>query len=84
MRSARGCPGVPWGMFGSTHLDETRYPLAMRWWLAGIWAVILAKCALVWWAMVHWSVPMHPAWIVLPTLLFALLATGVWLVARDD
>lgn len=71
-------------MFGSTHSEEVRYPLAMRWWLAAIWVVILAKCTLVWWAMVHWAVPMHPAWIVVPTLLFAALATAVWLVAGDD
>ena len=46
--------------------------------------LILAKCALVWWAMIHWHVPFHPGWIVGPTLLFALLATGLWLGADDE
>ena len=45
---------------------------------------ILVKCALVWWAMVHWHVPFHPAWIVLPTLLFAALATMLWFGADDE
>jgi hypothetical protein len=56
----------------------------MFWFLGAVWLLILAKCALVWWAMVHWNVPFHPAWIVLPTLLFAGLATLLWLTADDD
>lgn len=56
----------------------------MFWFLGAVWLLILAKCALVWWAMVRWHVPFHPAWIVLPTLLFAGLATLLWLTADDD
>lgn len=66
------------------HLDVTRYPVRMRWFLGAVWMVVLAKCALIWWAMVRWQVPFHPVWIVLPTLLFALLATGLWLSADDE
>ena len=56
----------------------------MFWFLGAVWLLILAKCAVVWWAMVHWSVPFHLAWIVAPTLLFASLATGVWLAVKDE
>ena len=56
----------------------------MRWFLGAVWLLILAKCAVVWWAMAHWSVPFHPAWIVAPTLLLAALATGLWLAVKDE
>ncbi|AOS43214.1 hypothetical protein Verru16b_00257 [Lacunisphaera limnophila] len=56
----------------------------MRWFLGVVWVVILAKCTLVWWAIGHWHVPVHPAWIVLPTLILAALATGIWLAAHDE
>lgn len=69
---------------GMYQVDANRYPLRMRWWLVVAWNLVLAKCALVWWAMLHWNVPIHPAWIVVPTLVFAVIATLVWLVARDD
>jgi hypothetical protein len=65
-------------------LDEVRHPPAMRWFLAVAWAAILAKCAVVWWAIDHWRVPVHPAWIVGPTLAMALLATVLWLGHRED
>ncbi|MCU0793939.1 MAG: hypothetical protein MUE42_14045 [Opitutaceae bacterium] len=46
------------------------------------WVLVLAKCALLTWAIHHWSVPIHPGWLVWPTLAFAALATGLW-VSRD-
>jgi hypothetical protein len=48
------------------------------------WALIGLKCVLVWWAMAHWRVPIHPAWIVAPTIIFAALATGLWATHRQD
>jgi hypothetical protein len=66
------------------HFSVTRYPVRMRWFLAGAWMLILAKCVLIWWAIDHWSVPIHPAWVIVPTLLFAVLATGLWLGVHDD
>jgi hypothetical protein len=66
------------------HPDVTRYPVRMLWFLGVVWVLILAKCTLVWWAIGHWNVPIHPAWIVLPTLLFAVLATGLWLGLHDE
>lgn len=71
-------------MFHSIHLDENRYPVRMRWLLAALWVLILAKCVVVWWAIGHWNVPIHPAWVIVPTLLFAAVATGIWLTAHDD
>lgn len=35
------------------------------------WAVILAKCAFIWWLMRHYRIPFHPLWVVAPTLAFA-------------
>jgi hypothetical protein len=56
----------------------------MRWFLGLGWVLIVAKCAVVWWAMTRWHVPMHPGWIVLPTLAFASLATALWFGVHDD
>jgi hypothetical protein len=71
-------------MIHSFHLDAGRHPVRMRWFVGAIWGAILIKCALVWWAVVHWHVPFHPGWIVLPTLLFAALATLLWFGADDE
>jgi hypothetical protein len=61
------------------HVDEIRYPVRMRWILAIAWVVILAKCVVVTWAMNHWHVPIHPGWVVVPTLLLAAGATWLWI-----
>lgn len=84
MRSRARQGALHWGMIHHLQVDATRYPVRMRWFLGVAWVLILVKCTVVWWAMIHWHVPMHPAWIVLPTLLFAGLATGLWLAAHDD
>jgi hypothetical protein len=47
----------------------------LMWWF---WAVIVVKCALVWWAMRHFHVPFHPLWVVAPTVLFAIVLTAVY------
>lgn len=61
-----------------------QYSRRMCWFMAAAWVVIAVKCALVWWAMAHWSVPFHPLWIVGPTLAFAALATMLWMTCHDD
>jgi len=48
------------------------------------WAVIAAKCTVVWWAMIHWNMPYHPLWVVGPTVVFAALATAIWLTHHED
>lgn len=47
------------------------------------WLAIAVKCAVIWWAMLHWHVPFHPIWIVVPTLVFAGLATMLWLTHHE-
>jgi len=54
-----------------------RNPLVEKLILAG-WLVIVAKCFLVIWAIDHWAVPVHPYWIIVPTILFAALCTAVY------
>lgn len=56
----------------------------MRWILSLGWLLIAAKCVLVWWAIHRWSVPVHPAVIIVPTLMMAALATVLWLAHRED
>lgn len=48
------------------------------------WGLILAKCALIAWVIARWSVPVNAAWIILPTLAFAALATVLWLTHREE
>ena len=49
------------------------------WFIAVAWLLIAAKCLLVVWAVNHWQAPIHPGWIVWPTISFGLLATGLWI-----
>jgi len=60
---------------------ETRNPRAERWIIVG-WVLIAVKCTAIWWAIVTYHVPIHPMWLVGPTVLFGLLATAVY-VWRD-
>ncbi len=86
-QAAQSPPGqavYPVGMNLPVHIDVRQYSPRVRWFVAIAWALIVAKCTLLWWAMLHWSVPFHPLWIVGPTLLFALLATTLWLVHHED
>lgn len=66
------------------HWEEWRQPGPMRWFVAIAWVVILAKCALVWWAIGHWNVPVHPLWVIGPTLAMAALATLLWATHDED
>jgi hypothetical protein len=51
----------------------------LLWWG---WFLILIKSVVIWWACTHYPVPFHPAWIVLPTIAFAVLVTAVYLSRR--
>ncbi len=66
------------------HIDVAQYPNRVRWFMVMAWALIALKCVLVWWAINHWQVPFHPLWIVGPTLVFAALATVIWLTHHRD
>jgi hypothetical protein len=64
--------------------DVAQYPRRLRWLMAIAWLVIAVKCWIVWWAIGYWHMPFHPMWIVAPTVVFALLATGLWIMHREE
>ena len=57
---------------------EARNRRSERWLVAG-WALITAKCAAIWWLIETYNVPIHPLWLVAPTVAFGLLATAVYI-----
>jgi len=58
-----------------------RNPWVTRLIIAG-WALIAAKSVFVWWACIHYALPFHPLWVIVPTVTFGALCTGVYLYAR--
>lgn len=51
------------------------------------WFVIVAKCAALPWLFARWEIPVHPGWVIVPSLIFALLVTSIVLThdwAHDD
>jgi hypothetical protein len=60
---------------------EPRSPISEAWIIGG-WVLILMKCTVLWWAINAYSVPIHPMWIVGPTIAFAALTTALY-VWRD-
>jgi len=54
-----------------------------RWFLGVAWVLIALKCLLVWWAVPHYHVPVHPMWVIGPTLFFAGLVTVLWTTHRE-
>jgi hypothetical protein len=57
---------------------EVRSRRAERWIAAG-WVLIGAKCAALWWLIRAYEVPIHPLWLVGPTIVFGLLATATYI-----
>jgi hypothetical protein len=49
-----------------------------RWFLGVAWVVIVAKCIAVAWVIPHYHVPVHPLWIIGPTLFAAAFVTVLW------
>jgi hypothetical protein len=54
-----------------------RKPWVDRLILAG-WLLIVVKCFVVIWVIDHWSVPFHPYWIIVPTILMAAFGTAAY------
>jgi hypothetical protein len=48
------------------------------------WVLIAVKCAAVSYAVDRWHMPFRPVWIIGPTLVFAALATVLWLTHDED
>ncbi len=57
---------------------EVRSRRAERWIIAG-WILITLKCTAIWWLIERYHVPIHPMWLVGPTILFGLLATATYI-----
>ena len=43
------------------------------------WAIIAVKSAAVVWVVRHYNLPFSPLWVIGPTVIFALLATALYL-----
>jgi uncharacterized membrane protein len=52
-------------------------PRRVRLFLEIGWAVIIVKCLAVPWVIAHWKIPFNPGWVIVPTLMFAVLVTVV-------
>jgi hypothetical protein len=50
--------------------------------IALCWVLVGIKSVLIWWACLRYPVPIHPLWIILPTLAFALLCTAIYFSRR--
>jgi hypothetical protein len=66
------------------HIDLAQYPRRVRWIMAVLWTVIVAKSIVVWWAVGYWQMPFHPLWIVAPTIVFAGLASVIWITHHEE
>ena len=42
------------------------------------WVIIIAKCLVVAWAIEHYAIPVHPGWVVVPTLFMAAICTALY------
>jgi hypothetical protein len=47
------------------------------------WLMIVAKCAAVWWVIPHYHVPIHPMWVIGPTVFFAAWVTALWVTHHE-
>ena len=56
----------------------------LAWWLTIGWMVIGVKCVLVPIAIAHWMIPIHPAWVIGPTLFLAAVATLLFIRHAGD
>lgn len=68
----------------SGHMNVAQSSRRARWFMTVAWVVVLVKCVVVWWAMLHWHMATHPIWVVGPTLIFAALVTAIWLTHESD
>jgi hypothetical protein len=45
--------------------------------------LIIIKCFATPWIIARWAIPVQPAWIIVPTLIFAVVATWIWVARRE-
>jgi hypothetical protein len=65
-------------------ITSTALPHRVRLFLEIGWAVIIAKCLAVPWLIARWQIPVHPGWVIVPTLIFAVLITLLVFAHRRD
>jgi hypothetical protein len=70
-------------MSSPVHHEGTGLSSRHCWFLGVAWLLIALKCVIITWAIRSWQVPIHPLWLVLPTLMFAALATVLWVSHRE-
>jgi hypothetical protein len=46
--------------------------------IVGGWVLIVAKAFLLSWLVEKYHLPFHPGWVIIPTVIFALLCTAVY------
>lgn len=61
------------------HLKERRQPSRKveRLILIG-WLIIVSKCFVVAWAIERYSIPIHPGYVIVPTLFMAAICTALY------
>jgi uncharacterized PurR-regulated membrane protein YhhQ (DUF165 family) len=42
------------------------------------WAIIVAKCIIVAWAIDHYAIHVQPGWVIVPTLFMAAICTALY------
>ena len=42
------------------------------------WAIIIAKCFVVAWAIERYAIPIQPGWVIVPTLFMAAICTALY------
>lgn len=57
---------------------ETRSKRSERWLVIG-WVMIAVKSVALWWLINTYNVPIHPLWLIIPTVMFGLLATALYI-----
>lgn len=46
--------------------------------LIGGWGLIIIKCLVVWWLIRVYAVPIHPGWVIFPTIGAAMVCTWLY------
>lgn len=57
---------------------EARNKRSERWLVIG-WVMIGVKSCALWWLINAYKVPIHPLWLIVPTVMFGLLATALYI-----
>lgn len=56
---------------------QSTFQMRLWFWLTFGWLVIILKCLSVPWVVQHWGIPIKPFWVVMPTLVFAVVVSAL-------